>query len=302
MDLASEISEHKQETWLLVINPVSGGKRKEDIVGQVESFLAQHKIIANHYYLTGFQDKQAIKQILGKTTPDKAIAIGGDGTCNLLAICLLGTGIPMGTIPAGSANGMALDLGIPIHTETALKILINNKVKHLDILRINEKYYSLHLSDAGLNAQLIYRFEHSGRRGKWSYFKEMIRALFRVNTFGFHLTCNDKHYRTRAVMLAFANASRYGSGAVLNPGGKPDDRKFEICIVRWFPWYRIPALAWHFFKGDVNIVPEMRIISTDRAYIRFKRKVLIQADGEILGHHKHLEVVLEPGVIPFVVP
>lgn len=302
MNALSDKSQPKQEFWLLVINPVSGGKRKEDIVGKVESFLAKHNIIAHCYYLTGFQDKQAIKQILGKTIPDKAIAIGGDGTCNLLAICLLGTGIPMGTIPAGSANGMALDLGIPVLTEDALKILINNKIKVLDILRINEKYYSLHLSDAGMNAQLIYRFEHSGSRGKWSYFKEMIRALFRVNTFGFHLTCNNKHHRTRAVMLAFANASRYGSGAVLNPGGKPDDRKFEICIVRWFPWYRIPALAWHFFKGDVNIMPEMKIISTDRAYIRFKRKVLIQADGEILGHHKHLEVVLEPGVVPFVVP
>jgi diacylglycerol kinase (ATP) len=298
----TETETQKNETWLLVINPISGGKKKDDIVGQVEVFLNTHSIHFIHYYLTGFQDKQAIKQLLIKVSPDKAIAIGGDGTCNLLSICLLGTGIPMGTIPAGSANGMALDLGIPVHTDSALQILLRNKIKQLDILRINEKYYSLHLSDAGLNAQLIYRFEQSGKRGKWSYFKEMLRALFRINTFGFHLSCNDKHYRTRAVMLAFANASRYGSGAILNPGGQPDDRKFEICIVRWFPWYRIPALAWHFFKGDVNLLPEMRIISTDRAYIRFKRKVLIQADGELLGHHKHLEVVLEPGLVPFIVP
>jgi len=290
------------EYWLLVVNPVSGGKRKDDILEKVNNVLVDRKIFYHAYFLTGFGDLEKLKKIIKSESPDKVIAIGGDGTCNMVAMALLGTDISMGTIPAGSANGMALDLGIPGDVIDALDIILENNIRCLDILKINERYYCLHLSDAGINAQLIYRFEHSGRRGKWTYFKEMLRALLRLNTFKFHLECNGKHYKSRAIMMAFANASRYGSGAVLNPQGKPDDGTFEICQIRWFKWYRIPAMIWHLFRGNVNIAPEMRVYSTTAALIKFKRKVLVQADGEILGHYKQLKIRIIPKCIFFIAP
>lgn len=290
-----------KSVWLLVINPVSGGRKKTDMLEKVINFLEAQNIHSELYFMTGFQDVIQLKHKIKELGPEKIIAMGGDGTCNIVAICVMGTDMVMGTIPAGSANGMALDLGIPRDTDQALGVLMRNRVRKLDLLSINGKYVSLHLSDAGLNAQLIYRFEQSGQRGGRSYFKEMLRSLLRLNSFSVYLSCNGKHYKKRAVMLAFANGSRYGSGAVLNPGGKPDDGVFEICMIRPVKWYRIPALTWHLFRGSVNIIPEMKIWTTDKAFIRFKRSILVQADGEILGHHKQLEISVLPGVVKFLV-
>lgn len=287
--------------WLLVINPVSGGRRKVDLVEKAFNFLGKEGIQTELFYLTGFQDIPQIHHLITLHQPERIIAIGGDGTCNLVAQCVRGTDLIMGTIPAGSANGMALDLGIPKEQDLALERLVKGVVKKVDMLSINDKFYSIHLSDAGLNAQLIWRFEQSGQRGGWSYFKEMFRALVRINSFSVYLHTNGKHFKNRAVMLAFANGSRYGSGAVLNPGGAIDDGKFEICLIRPVKWYRMPVLAWHLFKGDVNITPEMKIWTTEHAVIRFKRNVLLQADGEILGHHKQIEVKILPGAVKFVV-
>lgn len=279
--------------WLLVINPISGGRRKADMTEKIIQFLKVHHIRTHAFFLTGFQDSGHIRHWINSLAPDRVVAIGGDGTANLVAQCIRQTNIPMGIIPAGSANGLALDLGIPRDLDQALEVLIRGQDKPLDMLVLNDKFYSLHLSDAGLNANLIWRFEQSGQRGSWSYFKEMIRGLVRINSFAVRLYCNGKHYRSRAVMLAFANGSRYGSGAVLNPGGQPDDGKFEVCLIRSVKWYRIPALAWHLFRGNVHATPELKTWSTDYAYIRLKRKVLLQADGEILGHHNHIEVKVE---------
>lgn len=48
--------------------------------------------------------------------------MGGDGTLKLVAECLLNTETPIGIIPAGSANGMAKDLDIPLDIEEALEV------------------------------------------------------------------------------------------------------------------------------------------------------------------------------------
>jgi diacylglycerol kinase (ATP) len=287
--------------WLLVVNPVSGGRRKADLIEKAVDFLDRQNISTELFYLTGFQDITHIKHLIKKINPQRLIAVGGDGTCNLVANCVMGTEIEMGTLPAGSANGMALDLGIPRDWESALTRLIDGETKKVDVLHLNDKYISIHLSDAGLNAQLIWRFEQSGQRGGWSYFKEMLRALVRINSFSVRIQCNGKHFKSRAVMLAFANGSRYGSGAVLNPGGSVIDGKFEICLIKPMKWYRMPILAWHLFRGNVNITPEMKIWSTQHAVIRLKRNVLLQADGEILGHHKQIEVKIVQGAVNFIV-
>lgn len=285
----------------MVVNPVSGGRRKTDIVDRAVAFLERHGREVVWYYLTGFQDTVQIQHLIQDQHPHRLVAVGGDGTCNLVAVCARESGLPMGIIPAGSANGMAMDLGIPRDTEAALQVLLRGQTRALDVLVLNEKYISLHLSDAGMNAQLIWRFEQSGQRGGWTYFKEMLRALLRINTFSVRLNCNGRHFKSRGVMLAFANGSRYGSGAVLNPGGRPDDGVFEICLIRPIRWYRIPVLAWRLFRGDVHISPEMKYWKTTHAHIRLKRNVLLQADGEILGHHKHIEVRIDPGAVRFFV-
>lgn len=300
-DSNSTANKEGKPVWLLVINPVSGGRRKVDLVEKTVDYLAAQGIQTELFYLTGFQDIPQINHLINLHPVERIIAIGGDGTCNLVAQCVRSADLIMGTIPAGSANGMALDLGIPRDIDLALERLVYGNVQFVDVLTINDKFYSIHLSDAGLNAQLIWRFEQSGQRGGWSYFKEMFRALIRINSFSVLLQTNGKHFKHRAVMLAFANGSRYGSGAVLNPGGVVDDGLFEICLIRPVKWYRMPVLAWHLFKGNVNITPEMKIWTAKHALIRFKRKILLQADGEILGHHKQIEVKIQPRAVRFIV-
>src|SRR6218665_1678037 len=78
-----------------------------------------HEALITQFF-NGRDDVQVVKRLLRqpincdelqegilREKPDKVIAVGGDGTLKLLAEILLGTNIPIGILPAGSANGMA---------------------------------------------------------------------------------------------------------------------------------------------------------------------------------------------------
>ena len=91
---------------------------------------------------------------------------GGDGTLKIVATALLNTNILLGVLPAGSANGMARELGIPPSIAGALAVLVTGEQKPLDVISVNDGDLCLHLSDIGLNAQLVKQYEQNNLRGQ----------------------------------------------------------------------------------------------------------------------------------------
>ena len=107
---------------LFVINPVSGGKSRIDWENRIREYFSQQPHNITFYILTGQSDNASIEHHIKRFAPDRVVAVGGDGTIKSVAELTLGTGIPLGIIPAGSANGMAKELGLPIDLEKNLDI------------------------------------------------------------------------------------------------------------------------------------------------------------------------------------
>ena len=108
--------------------------------------------------------------------PERVIVAGGDGTIKLVAEALEGVDVIFGIIPAGSANGLATDLNIPKKLEESLPIAFHHAFMEMDMIVINGKK-SLHLSDLGLNAELIKNYENSAVHGKWGYALQVFNTL-----------------------------------------------------------------------------------------------------------------------------
>ena len=127
--------------------------------------------------LTGEDDAGSLRHWIERIRPDRVVAVGGDGTVQMAAKQMLGSGIPLGILPAGSANGMAKELEIPNNPENALKVVTDGIIKSADVIRINDTEICLHLSDIGLNAKLIKYFEEHNWRGKLGYARVLFKAL-----------------------------------------------------------------------------------------------------------------------------
>lgn len=265
---------------LFVVNPISGAKKKFDWETVIRNYFKNLTHTIEFYVLTGKDDTGSLNYWIEKLQITRIVAVGGDGTVSLIAKQLVGTHLIMGILPAGSANGMAKELQIPSIAEDALDIVVNGTVKCCDVIKINGNNISLHLSDFGLNALLIRYFEKSALRGMWGYSRLVFRVLWRKKLLNAHIVADNLDLKTSAYMIVIANASKYGTGAVINPEGKISDGVFEIVIVRKLSLSQL----FKMFVSYKNFNPKkVEVFQTKTATITTRKKTHFQVDGEYKG-------------------
>ena len=204
---------------LLVVNPISGGIDKAEIIDYLEKRFDQEKRDLSLYYTSGKNDLEQLTDIINEMQPERVLIIGGDGTIKLLAGIIKETSIPIGLFPAGSANGLAENLDLPPDLEGQAEIALGNNYVDLDCISVNGEI-CLHISDIGLNAELIRNYEEGNIRGKLGYFLQSIPTLLKSDfPFHFRINIEGQTHERQGFLLAVANARKYGTGATINPGG-----------------------------------------------------------------------------------
>ena len=284
---------------LFVINPQSkvilNIENLEVAIGQV---ITKDNYDWDIFYTTGDKDKEKLMDHTKNIAPELIIAAGGDGTANLVAGHVIGKDIQMGIIPTGSANGLAFNLKIPNNFEKALKKIINASAKPVDAIQINNKFYCLHLSDVGINARIVKRFSQEKSKGLAGYGKQLLKELLSPKTyFKFTVKTADYHKKRKAEMLVIANASAYGTGALINPKGIMNDGKFEIVIIKPYPWWIVFRFIAAFFTGNLPKMKYVQIIPTSKAEITLDSDQDIHIDGEVQSPVKYLNAEIVPGAI-----
>jgi YegS/Rv2252/BmrU family lipid kinase len=286
---------------LFVINPKSGSQAGINLEQLIEEESKKLSIDYHIHKIQGKDEKAKITNEIHTFQPEIVAGAGGDGTVNLLSQLLLNTDCTLLIIPTGSANGMAKELGIGGRIENAISLLSNGDTKKIDLLRINGKI-CIHLADVGLNARIVKRFEDDTRRGIWTYAKHMLSEIFLIKQYRFYIRYNEKEISRKAVSLTFANASKYGTGAVINPTGKINDGNFELVVVKPFPRIKLLSIAWKMFIGNLKNSEYVEVISCKSAYIRSSKKTTLQIDGEIIGKTREIRIEILKQALKVLVP
>ncbi|MBS1741717.1 MAG: diacylglycerol kinase family lipid kinase [Bacteroidetes bacterium] len=221
-----------------------------------------------------------LKQQILQEKPHAVIAVGGDGTVSLVAQSVTGTKIPLGILPAGSANGMAKELNIPADAGAALEIIENGIAGACDAILINQKLVCLHLADIGINAQFIKYFSEGKLRGWLGYAKVFLKTIWRSQKINITIDTEEKKISTKAYMVVLANASKYGTGAVINPEGRTDDGKFEVVLVYSLSFVEVLKTL---FKPKSIDPKKIESFHSRKISIRSRKKVHFQVDGEYIG-------------------
>jgi diacylglycerol kinase (ATP) len=279
---------------LFVFNPVAGGKKKIDWEPLIRNYFKPLPLRFEFYALTGKDDASSIQYWIKKLSPKKVVAVGGDGTISLVAKQLLGSSISLGILRGGSANGMATELNIPVDPDLAMNVIVNGQLQVCDIIKINDEDMCIHLSDLGLNARMIKYFDKGPFRGMWGYARVFLKILWQGKLLKAQIVADDLNINVSAYMIVIANASKYGTGAVINPNGLIHDGKFELVIVR-----QISIIE--FIKMFLNNKPfnpdKVEIFQTTKAVITTKRLIHFQVDGEYKGKVQNVRAEIVPSAI-----
>ncbi|HEX8562485.1 MAG TPA: diacylglycerol kinase family protein [Flavobacterium sp.] len=285
--------------YLFVVNPIAGGVDKTEMVAAVDAFAAGLNIVIITYETTGEDDESRIKNLYAEHRPERIIVAGGDGTIKLVAEALEQKNVVFGIIPAGSANGLSVDLNFPDALDEVLAIAFHNDYMELDMVSINNRK-SLHLSDIGLNAELIKNYENSRIRGKIGYALQALSTLT-DDEVSFHVTveANGEVVEAETKMVVIANSQKYGTGVTINPHGKMDDGKFEIVVIKSLTL----GVFGKIISGNMPLdTGDVEIISADRATITTDIPVHFQVDGEYYGEESRLEVKILPKQMKLAIP
>lgn len=284
---------------LFIINPISGGKTKQDWETFIRGYFKGRPEHMEFFLLTGSNDVSSVKHYIETIKPDKVVSVGGDGTVKLVAELIKGTNYTMGILPAGSANGMARELGIPLDKAEALDVIINGHCRAIDVIEVNKKEICIHLSDMGLNAMLVKYFDESPRRGMWGYGRSVFKMLWNKRIIKASLTTDKGTVECKAYMIVLANARMYGTGVTINPKGNLEDGIFEVVIVhRLNFWAVLKVLTSHknFPEEHIEIIP------TTKLHLQARHRGYFQVDGEYRGRIKEVSARILPRCLNLMLP
>lgn len=286
---------------LFIINPIAGGTDHETTIESLKALVKAKDVEAKFYFTTGDEDEKNIKKQIDKFKPERIVSGGGDGTIQLVAKILLPYELSMGIMPLGSANGLATALEIPKDPmEAAEKILTSARVRPIDMLRFNNKHLCIHLSDIGVNALIVKKYEEGGERGLLGYAKHLLSAIQETPLYNITVRTPERTFQKEGYMMAFANAHKYGTGVQISEGSVSDGM-FEICNVEKVTLDDAIKAGLTILNVFVDKNMFSDVITCREAEITVDQKAHFQIDGEYMGLTDHVKVEIVPGALKLIV-
>jgi diacylglycerol kinase (ATP) len=276
---------------LFIINPISGGKRKDGVPELIEKYLDADAFEPVIVFSDGIAHaRQIAKESVNKF--DVAVAVGGDGTVNEVASAITASNTVLGIIPFGSGNGLSRFLGIPMNAEKAIKSLGSGRIETIDSAKLNGRSF-FNMAGMGFDAHISEVFSHGKKRGFFTYIKSAMQEIVKYEPQIYQLEIDGKLYEREAFMLSFANSSQYGNNAHISPTASVQDGLLDVCIIKKFP-------LWRFFEMGIRMVTKtsdktsyVEIIRGKKIHVKRICPGPVHLDGEpqITGTDILVEVV-----------
>jgi diacylglycerol kinase (ATP) len=275
---------------VLIYNPVAG-KLQGDSAGKIRRIvqaLERQGITAALRPTTVSGEATALAREAIQTDLDLILAVGGDGTINEIANGMVGSHIPLGILPGGTANVLAMELGLGSRIERAIPRLAECAPERIAVGRLTNDLgsrYFLMMAGAGLDAEIVYRLNARLKLsfGKLAYWLSSALRLTR-NVPEFDAIVSGGPQR-----CGFALASRvknYGGDLEIASGASLIDDNFEVVLfrgrspLRYILYFIGVATGMHHRFSGVTIERSGKVELPAAA----GQRVYIQVDGEFAGH------------------
>lgn len=215
----------------LVFNPLSGSQRV-DALHELHQQLRSH--VELDVWLTSKEcDAQQCARMAVETQPDMVLACGGDGTVSAVASTLVGSGVPLGVIPLGTANSVASALGIPMDMQDACNVLHQGRAYCVDTLTCNGRT-SVLLAAVGFHAEAVADTprENKCKWGALAYVATGLELLARAQPFDVVLETEEHTICCKATAITAANMAPGRSLLAQGPDIiNPTDGKMDVTVV-----------------------------------------------------------------------
>ena len=221
---------------------------------------------------------------------DLVLVAGGDGTINEVVNGMVFSQVPLGILPGGTANVLAMETSIGKRMVAAAAQLENwipervSVAVHKDGKERPDRYFLL-MCGAGLDAHIVYSIRDSVKAvlGKASYWVGGFSQLGRPFP-EFDVEVEGQQYRS-----SFALASRvrnYGGDLEIARNVTLMDDHFELVLFSGRSSFRYLRYMAGIVTGKLEGIPGVTILHTRglRLSAPEDQRIYSQVDGEYAGH------------------
>ena len=266
----------------VIINPVAGGASPERARERAElaaSVLGDRSVEVFVTERAGHARELAAAAV--RRGAQRVIAWGGDGTLNEVAAALAFTPVAFGIVPAGSGNGLARELGIPVSPRAALAIAVGDGARTIDMGEIEGRLF-INIAGIGIDACVAARFNAAGntRRGFVSYARITAAALVGYRPLDYMVETSHKRSVARALEIVLANSAQWGNGARIAPGAVLDDGLLDVVVITERSRLRTIANLRRLFDGTLADIPGCTVDRADRVLVECREPIAFHVDGE----------------------
>jgi YegS/Rv2252/BmrU family lipid kinase len=280
---------------IFIINPISGHHNKNNFPNLVEKHIDknqyEYSIVFTEY--AGHATELTIKAI--EDDFDYIAAVGGDGTINEVAKCLIGKRQILVIVPLGSGNGLARHLELPFKPERLIKEVINKgKVYKIDTAVMNDIPF-ISIAGIGFDALIADYFAKDENRGFMTYAKLVTEKYPNYRQKEYTLVLDDeKTIECKPFFVTFANSSQFGYNAEISPKASVQDGLIDVCIFKKPNILEVPIVATYFLAKQIDKSNFIDIYKAKKIKVTRKVAEVANIDGEAVEMSKDITVEIIP--------
>lgn len=304
---------HSMRRALILYNPVAGRFPVKPFLGSVVKTLARAGWAADVVATQSGQHAVETARRAADEKFDAVFASGGDGTIGQAATGLVGSQTALGILPSGTANVLALELGLPVFSWTrwwALEqnalTLANAPACAVDVGVCNDQTFLL-WAGMGLDAMTIHSLEPRIRVEKFfafpEYFATTVRNASVWSGVSLRLWADGQEVEGHFILAVANNIRRYMGGlSVLSPEAYIDDGIFDIWLLSGNSLADALRQAYDLWRGYHLTSNTARRIPFQTLRVEADNPFLIQTDGEPVPETKRAEISIRPRALKLLMP
>lgn len=280
----------------IIYNPASGrhtDRRRRDLEQSVQ-ILKEAGIRAELIPTAGAGSATELARAAARNGRDLVVVCGGDGTINEVVNGLAGTQVPLAVLPAGTANILAKELGIPWDIPAAARLISRGRLARIALGEIlwreqeqngppkPMRRYFLCVGGAGPDGTIVHAMDATEKRrvGILAYWRAAFSQFFRYQFPEFRVM--SREHEMTATLMVVGRTKYYGGPFRITTGASLFEDSFEVVAYaghsRWGVLACLPAI----WLGCLRRVPEIHAWKTAelRCEAADAATIFSQVDGE----------------------
>lgn len=280
----------------VIVNPAAGAYSTYRKWPRIKQLLTHIGLSFEYQHTEGIGHAIELAQEAVNNGYDFLVAVGGDGTVNEVANGIVSSSgsdrTSLGIVSTGTGSDFARSLHIPRDYVRACPFLHSQRRLLIDVGFVEyykdnrpQKRFFVNAAGVGFDAEVTEERLKLPRffRGTLPYIYGLLKKLFGYSNKLVHLGIDGRKEERRILSVVVANGCYFGGGMKVAPLAELSDGLLDVLTVGDFGKFELLKAFPTIYKGTHISHPKIRMEKSTRVTISSEERLLVHADGEILG-------------------